>query len=72
MLFLDDVALFLQRCCVEKSCSGTCVFGCLRLRIRLLERAFFRLCTAASVECVRSDRLYARNLELPTHSKFLV
>ena len=33
--------MFLQRCCTEKRCGGTCVFGCLRLRVRLLERAFF-------------------------------
>src|SRR6266566_187644 len=71
-LFLDGEALFLQRCCAEKRCGGTCVFGCLRLRTRLLERAFFRLRTAASVERARSDRSRARNLELPTHSKFLV
>src|SRR6266699_1833274 len=71
-LFLDGAALFLQRCYTEKRCGGTCVFGCLRLRTRLLERAFFRLRTAASVERARSDRSRARNLELPTYSKFLV
>ena len=66
-----------QRCfysavALKKRCGGTCVFGCLRLRTRLLERAFFRLRTAASVERARSDRLRARNLEFPIHSKFLV
>src|SRR6266566_1559512 len=40
-LFLGGATLFLQRCCTEKHCGGTCVFGCLRLRVRLLERAFF-------------------------------
>src|SRR6266699_1356168 len=40
-LFLGGAALFLQRCYTEKRCGGTCVFGCLRLRVRLLERAFF-------------------------------
>src|SRR6266566_9335689 len=40
-LFLSGAALFLQRCCIEKRCGGMCVFGCLRLRVRLLERVFF-------------------------------
>ncbi len=32
---------FLQRCFIEKRRGGTCVFGCLRLRTRSVERAFF-------------------------------
>src|SRR6266566_1739195 len=40
-LFLDGAALFLQRCYTEKRCGDTYVFGCLRLQVRLLERAFF-------------------------------
>ncbi len=35
------VALFLQRCFIEKRCGGTCVFGCLRRWTRSVERAFF-------------------------------
>ncbi len=33
--------LFLQRCFIEKRCGGTCVFGCLRLQTRSVERTFF-------------------------------
>ncbi len=33
--------LFLQRCFTEKRCGGTCVFGCLHLQTRSVERAFF-------------------------------
>src|SRR6266699_2668072 len=40
-LFLGGVTLLLQRCFIEKRCGGTCVFGCLCLRTRSVERAFF-------------------------------
>src|SRR6266566_6688109 len=71
-LFLGGAALFLQRCCIEKRCSGTCVFGCLRLRARLLERAFFRPRAAAPVECARSGCSRAKDFEHPAPSQFLV
>ncbi len=40
-LFLDNIALFLQRCFTKKRCSGIYVFGCLRLQTRSVEHAFF-------------------------------
>ena len=40
-MFLSGVALFLQRCFIEKRCGDMYVFDCLRLWTRAVERAFF-------------------------------
>ena len=40
-MFLNGITLFLQRCFIEKHCSGICIFGCLHLQIRSVEHTFF-------------------------------